>query len=111
LDLRTIHRQLTRLLSHKEQEELRTNDTFKPFLGLNPINYNPYTEPLWRAAVKQFEHSLLVTEERIAGKLKVQLQTVNANTLQVFMFLSGYWIFPPLYFKVCFFVFKCKRQF
>jgi hypothetical protein len=33
--------------------------------------------------VKQFEKSLVLTEERVAGKLQVQLRTVNANTLQV----------------------------
>jgi dynein heavy chain 2 len=54
-------------------------------LGLNPVQYNPYTEPLWRAAVKQFERSLIVTEERVAGKLKIQLQTANVNTSQVFI--------------------------
>ncbi|XP_069679211.1 cytoplasmic dynein 2 heavy chain 1 isoform X2 [Periplaneta americana] len=90
LDLRTLHRQLTRLLTQKEQQELRTNDTFKPFLGLNPIQYNPYTEPLWRAAVKQFEHSLIPTEERIAGKLQTQLRNVNANTLQLLQEFKRY---------------------
>ena len=83
LDLRTLHHQLTRLLSLKEQEELKTSETFKPFFGLNPIQFNTYTEPLWRAAVMQFEHCLAATEERVAGKLQAQLRNVNVNTLQV----------------------------
>ncbi|KAJ9584167.1 hypothetical protein L9F63_021464, partial [Diploptera punctata] len=90
LDLRTLHRQLTRLLSQKEQEELKTSETFKPFSGLNPIQFNPYTEPLWRAAVKQFEHSLIPTEERVAGKLQSQLRNVNANTLQLLQEFKRY---------------------
>jgi dynein heavy chain 2 len=94
-----------RLLSRKEQEELRTNDTFKPFLGLNPIQYNPYTEPLWRAAVKQFEHSLILTEERIAGKLQFQLQAVNTNTLQVFVvFFFGILLLSPIEYQNTFFL-------
>lgn len=47
--------------------------------------------------MKQFEHSVILTEERVAGKLQLQLQAVNKNTLQVFLifFLSSeYYIFP-----------------
>ncbi|CAG2064257.1 unnamed protein product, partial [Timema podura] len=83
LQLRTIHRQLTRLLTSREQEELHTADTFRSFSGLCPVLYNPYTEKLWRAAVAQFEHSLVPTEERVAGKLRAQLKHINANTLQL----------------------------
>nr|CAD7453929.1 unnamed protein product [Timema tahoe] len=83
LQLRTIHRQLTRLLTSREQEELHTADTFRSFSGLCPVLYNPYTEKLWRAAVAQFEHSLVPMEERVAGKLRAQLKHINANTLQV----------------------------
>ncbi|ROT63098.1 hypothetical protein C7M84_019029 [Penaeus vannamei] len=64
----TRYVQLTRLLSISEQEELKTADSFKPFAGLKPVQYNPYTEPLWQAAVRQFENSLKPAEQRIAGK-------------------------------------------
>lgn len=83
LHLRTLHRQLTRLLSVKEQDELNTADTFQPFSGLNPLQYNAYTEPVWRMAVTQFERCLVPTEDRVAGKLKSQLRNINRNTLQV----------------------------
>ncbi|XP_068082912.1 cytoplasmic dynein 2 heavy chain 1 [Anabrus simplex] len=89
LHLRTLHRQLTRLLSPSEQEELQTKDTFKPFIGLNPIQYNPYTEPLWRTAIKQFESSIRPTEERVALKLKTQLR-MNTNTLQLLQEFKRY---------------------
>ena len=41
--LRTMHKQLTQLLSNSEQEELKTAKSFEPFHGMNPIQYNPYT--------------------------------------------------------------------
>ena len=41
--LRTLHKQLTQLLSHAEQEELKTSRSFEPFEELNPVQYNPYT--------------------------------------------------------------------
>ena len=52
------------------------------FRSLNPVQYNPYTEPQWRGAVASFETSLVPAENRIAGKLKAQLRNMNANTLQ-----------------------------
>ena len=82
LSLRALHKQLTQLLSLGEQEELKTNKSFDVFAGSNPIQYNPYTEPLWRAAVNQFGSSLIPAESRIAGKLKYQLRSINGNTLQ-----------------------------
>ena len=41
--LRTLHKQLTQLLSNAEQEELKTSKSFEPFKDLNPVQYNPYT--------------------------------------------------------------------
>ena len=43
LSLRTLHKQLTQLLSISEQEDLKTDKSFDPFDGLNPVHYNPYT--------------------------------------------------------------------
>ena len=45
--LRTLHKQLTQLLSHSEQDELRTNDSFEPFNNMNAVQYNPYTGSWW----------------------------------------------------------------
>ena len=60
----------------------RTSRSFDPFAHLNPVQYNPYTEPQWRSAVAQFEGALVPAENRIAGKLKSQLRNMNANALQ-----------------------------
>ncbi|GLH06947.1 Cytoplasmic dynein 2 heavy chain 1, partial [Gryllus bimaculatus] len=82
LRLRTLHRQLIRLLSKSEQLELGTNDSFKPFEGLTPVQYNPYTESEWQTAVQKFESSLRPTEDRVASKLKMQFRSTKTNTLQ-----------------------------
>lgn len=47
------------------------------------MQYNPYTEPTWQAAVNQFEVRIQPAEERVAAKLKHQLRNANLNTLQV----------------------------
>ncbi|XP_077984893.1 cytoplasmic dynein 2 heavy chain 1-like [Glandiceps talaboti] len=81
--LRTVHEQLVRLLSNSEQQELRTADAFSPFAGLNPLQYNPYTQPLWRAAVSQYERAMVPAEQRIAGKLRTQFRELEANSHQL----------------------------
>ncbi|XP_037796301.1 LOW QUALITY PROTEIN: cytoplasmic dynein 2 heavy chain 1-like [Penaeus monodon] len=90
LSLRTLHKQLTRLLSISEQEELKTAESFKPFAGLKPVQYNPYTEPLWQAAVRQFENSLKPAEQRIAGKLRAQLRNMNSSAYQLMQEFKRY---------------------
>ncbi|XP_069942834.1 cytoplasmic dynein 2 heavy chain 1 isoform X1 [Cherax quadricarinatus] len=90
LSLRTLHKQLTRLLSLSEQEELKTAEAFKPFSGLKPVQYNPYTEPLWQAAVRQFENSLKPAEQRIAGKLRAQLRNMDSSAYQLMQEFKRY---------------------
>ncbi|XP_033109038.1 cytoplasmic dynein 2 heavy chain 1-like [Anneissia japonica] len=83
MTLRSIHEQLIRLLSAGEQQELRTGDAFSPFAGLNPLQYNPYTQPLWRAAVSQYERAMGPAEQRIAGKLRAQFRNLSKNSHQL----------------------------
>lgn len=90
LSLRTLHRQLIRLLTATEQEELKTAEAFKPFVGLKPVHYNPYTEPLWQAGVRQFENSLKPAEQRISGKLRNQLSSMNSNAYQLMQEFKRY---------------------
>lgn len=81
--LRTVHEQLTHLLSIAECQQLRTSEAFLPFSGLNPLHYNPYTEPLWRAAVVQYEKAMMPAEQKIAGKLRDQFRQLSAHSHQV----------------------------
>ncbi|XP_076054654.1 dynein cytoplasmic heavy chain beethoven [Oratosquilla oratoria] len=90
LSLRTLHKQLTRLLSLSEQEDLKTDESFAPFTGLKPVLYNSYTEPLWQAAVRQFGNSLKPAEQRIAGKLRSQLRGLNSNAYQLLQEFKRY---------------------
>ena len=66
-----------------ECQQYKTSDAFSPFSGLNPLHYNSYTEPLWRAAVAQYEKAMMPAEQKIARKLRDQFQKVSANPHQV----------------------------
>lgn len=71
--IRTVHRQLTLLLSVEEFPELKPDTAFAPFSGINPYLYNSYTEPVWQGAVSKFEKLTGPAEQQIANKLKSRL--------------------------------------
>uniref|UniRef100_A0A7N9AQM7 Dynein cytoplasmic 2 heavy chain 1 n=1 Tax=Mastacembelus armatus TaxID=205130 RepID=A0A7N9AQM7_9TELE len=81
--LRMVHEKLLRLLSGGKQQALTADRVFEPFSGLNPLHYNPYTEPLWRAAVAQFERLMAPSEQDVAGRLKSCIADVQDNPQQL----------------------------
>ncbi|XP_071781183.2 cytoplasmic dynein 2 heavy chain 1 [Centroberyx gerrardi] len=81
--LRMVHEKLLRLLPGGKQQALTPDRVFEPFSGLNPVHYNPYTEPLWRAAVAQFERSMAPSEQEVAGRLKSYIADVQDNPQQL----------------------------
>ncbi|TKS81144.1 Cytoplasmic dynein 2 heavy chain 1 [Collichthys lucidus] len=83
LTLRMVHEKLLRLLPGGKQQALTSDRVFEPFSGLNPLHYNPYTEPLWRAAVAQFERLMAPSEQEVAGRLKSYIADVQDNPQQL----------------------------
>uniref|UniRef100_A0A4W6FB11 Dynein cytoplasmic 2 heavy chain 1 n=1 Tax=Lates calcarifer TaxID=8187 RepID=A0A4W6FB11_LATCA len=81
--LRMVHEKLLRLLPGGKQQALTSDRVFEPFSGLNPLHYNPYTEPLWRAAVAQFERLMAPSEQEAAGRLKSYIADVQDNPQQL----------------------------
>ena len=102
MSIRSVHEQVIRLLSSSEQNEMRLSDAFAPFAGQNPLQYNPYTEPLWKAAVAQYDRAMSPAEQRIAGKLRSQFRAVEGNPQQVrgplptYMVINGLVNYMPL---------------
>uniref|UniRef100_A0A8C8DIA2 Dynein cytoplasmic 2 heavy chain 1 n=1 Tax=Oryzias sinensis TaxID=183150 RepID=A0A8C8DIA2_9TELE len=66
-----------------KQQALTSDRVFEPFIGLNPLHYNPYTEPLWKAAVAQFERLITPSEQEVAGRLKAYIADVQDNPQQL----------------------------
>ena len=86
-DVRAVHEQLIRLLSTSEQTELDTAAAFAPFAGIMPLQHNPYTEPLWRAALAQYDRAMGPAQQRVASKLRQQLRGLENNAQQVGIFI------------------------
>ncbi|XP_073719558.1 cytoplasmic dynein 2 heavy chain 1 [Misgurnus anguillicaudatus] len=82
LQVRTVCEKLQRLVSGGAQQVSATR-VYQPFTGLNPIHYNPYTEPLWRAAVSQFDRLITPAEQEAAGKLKTLIRDAQDSPQQL----------------------------
>lgn len=78
-----IHENLLRLLSSEECKQLNLSLSFSPFSGLHPLQPNPYTQPLWSAAVSQYGRSMSPAESKIAKKLRNKLKALEAQPHQL----------------------------
>ncbi|XP_032214095.1 cytoplasmic dynein 2 heavy chain 1 isoform X5 [Mustela erminea] len=83
LAVRTIHEKLLYFLPAGEEKIICLARVFEPFTGLNPVQYNPYTEPLWKAAVSQYEKIIAPAEQKIAGKLKNYISEIQDSPQQL----------------------------
>ncbi|XP_045342577.1 cytoplasmic dynein 2 heavy chain 1 isoform X15 [Leopardus geoffroyi] len=83
LAVRTVHEKLLYFLPASEEKMICLTRVFEPFTGLNPVHYNPYTEPLWKAAVSQYEKIIAPAEQKIAGKLKIYISEIQDSPQQL----------------------------
>ncbi|KAK7812802.1 LOW QUALITY PROTEIN: hypothetical protein U0070_019828, partial [Myodes glareolus] len=83
LAIRTIHEKLLYFLPASEERIICLSRVFEPFTGVNPVQYNPYTEPLWKAAVSQYEKIIAPAEQKIAGKLKNYISEIQDSPQQL----------------------------
>ncbi|CAH0388994.1 unnamed protein product [Bemisia tabaci] len=79
--LRTVHWQLSRLLSAQERSQFVQGLSFTPFTGLNALLWSPYSQA-WNMAVNEHEKNLGPVKECVAHKLKEQLHSLNVPILQ-----------------------------
>ncbi|XP_077915202.1 cytoplasmic dynein 2 heavy chain 1 isoform X5 [Halichoerus grypus] len=83
LAVRTVHEKLLYFSPTSEEKIVCLTRVFEPFTGLNPVQYNPYTEPLWKAAVSQYEKIIAPAEQKIAGKLKNYISEIQDSPQQL----------------------------
>ncbi|OXB72002.1 UNVERIFIED_CONTAM: hypothetical protein H355_002516 [Colinus virginianus] len=90
LVVRTLHEKLAYFLPSGERNDLHLAQVFEPFAGLNPVHCNPYTEPLWKAAVSQFERIIAPAEQRIAIRLKKFISEIQDSPQQLLQTFQKY---------------------
>ncbi|CAN8006084.1 unnamed protein product [Ixodes hexagonus] len=79
LSVRTVHQQLLKLLP----PDVSMDAVFEPFSSLHCLQYNPYTEPLWKSALMQHEARLSVFEQRAAERLRQRLTAAQGTAVGV----------------------------
>ena len=68
----------------QDQDQSATGKvSFKAFDGLEPLQFNPYTDPEWQEAVESFNSSMNYVDQRTAQILKLHLRQAQSNPRQV----------------------------
>lgn len=75
--LRMTHEELLNLLSEEEIQSLNLEDPFFAFRALNPLLYSPYTQPVWEAAVKEYERSLTPIEQHVVSNFRRKISSLS----------------------------------
>ena len=83
MSCRVLHQQLSWLLDDTEQSQYDISSFFEPFHALDPVMYNPFTQPLWEAALQSFGNKLVPVEKHVARKMKNELASCDSKGEQV----------------------------
>ena len=75
----TLSGELTSILSVSERAGFNLDRIYDPLKSMNPIFYNPYTEPNWNRAVKEFERLIDPVENAVATKFKRDISPLLDN--------------------------------
>ncbi|XP_075248310.1 cytoplasmic dynein 2 heavy chain 1-like [Convolutriloba macropyga] len=83
MSCRVLHQQLSWLLDDTEQSQYDISSFFEPFHALDPVMYNPFTQPLWEAALQSFGNKLVPVEKHVARKMKNELASCDSKGEQL----------------------------
>ncbi len=83
-EIRAANEQYNNLTSSNKGEDKQENKgIFSVFSGIEPLQYNPFTEPVWQSAVSQYNRSMLSYDQKISQILKNHLAKNQSNPQQV----------------------------
>ncbi len=90
ISIRSSYDQSLRFNSSSNKENLSANNVFAPFSNLNPIQFNPYTDPQWNSAMDQFENIMSNTDRDVAKQLREHFQKMRSNPQQMLVDFKRY---------------------
>lgn len=90
LRIRSSYDQAVRLNPSMAKDALSVSRIFTPFSNLNPVQFNPYTDPQWTAAINQYELSLADVDRQLAKQLREHLQSARSNPQQMLAEVKRY---------------------
>jgi dynein heavy chain 2 len=83
MDIRNAHDLLVQLLSVEEQKELRVNECFDSFHGINPLSCSSFSTMKWNEAVERYKDRIVSLEKKAAFKLKRILGGLHSQPTQL----------------------------
>ena len=90
LSIRSSYDQAVRLNPSMAKDALSASRIFTPFSNLNPVQFNPYTDPQWTAAINQYELSMADVDRHLAKQLRDHLQSARSNPQQMLVEFKRY---------------------
>ena len=90
ISIRSSYEQCLRINPSMNKENFSASKVFSPFFNLNPIQFNPYTDPQWNSAMDQFENIMSNTDRDVARYLRDHLQKLRSNPQQMLVEFKRY---------------------
>jgi dynein heavy chain 2 len=90
MSIRSSYEQSLRFNSSANKENFSANTVFSPFFNLNPLQFNPYTDPQWNSAMNQFENLMSNTDRDVARQLREHFQKMRSNPQQMLIDFKRY---------------------
>jgi dynein heavy chain 2 len=90
ISIRSSYEQSMRFNSSSNKENLSANKVFAPFLNLNPIQLDSYTDSQWYSAMTLFENLMANTDRDVAKQLRDHFQTIRSNPQQMLVDFNRY---------------------
>lgn len=64
-------------------EDSSANDIFSSFSSIDPLQYNPFTEHIWKSAVSQYNRAMVPYDQKVSQILKTHLSKTQSNPQQL----------------------------
>ena len=90
ISIRSSYEQSLRFNPSANKENFSASKVFSPFFNLNPIQFNPYTDPQWNSAMDQFENLMSNTDREVARQLGEHFQKLRSNPQQMLVEFKRY---------------------
>lgn len=66
-----------------DQDDQSKTSNYSFFDGIDPLQYNPFTEQTWQEAVQSYDRSMNYVDQKTAQILKAHLRQAQSNPRQV----------------------------
>lgn len=88
MTVRSSYDQAIRFNPSLAKENLTASRVFSPFSNLNPIQFSPYTDEQWKAAIDEYETSMANIDRQLGQELLNHLKGLHANRSQMLVELK-----------------------